>query len=258
MKDDSNDIKIIDSFENNLKHLNLSIPKNKLVVFCGVSGSGKSSLVFETLAKESSRQWQNSYPLFIRNKMPHYERPKIQEIHNLTPSIIVDQKMIGMNSRSTVGTALDVAPLLRLLFSRIGKPSAGGSMAYSFNHPLGMCPNCTGLGEQMQINENLFFDLNKSLNEGAIKFSQFSAGWQSLLYLNNPLLNPKKVLKDFSEKELKILKFGSEKKIKIEIRSNNTGRIDKVDYEGVIPRFERLYLKRLQNLKRVYKKKLIH
>ena len=108
------------------------------MTFAGVSGSGKSSLVFDTVAVESARQWQSSYPLYLRNKMPRYERPKVDEIQNLTPAIVVDQHAAGSNSRSTVGTAVDVAPLLRLLFSRVGNPSAGGSLAYCFNHPAGM------------------------------------------------------------------------------------------------------------------------
>ena len=237
-------IEIIDAYENNLKHVSLNLPKNKLVVFAGVSGSGKSSLAFDTLAVESSREWQASYPLYLRNKMPHFERPKVESIKNLTPSIVVDQRVIGNNARSNVGTAVDVAPLLRLLFSRVGTPSAGGSMAYSFNHPMGMCPECTGLGEQLELIEESLFDKSKSLREGAVLFSQFSAGWQTYLYQNNPLLNPDKKLNDFTEEEWNILRNGSKTPLKIDIRSNNTGRIDKVDYEGVIPRFYRLYLKR--------------
>ena len=125
----TDDIRIADAYENNLKHVSLTIPKRKLVVFAGVSGSGMSSLAFDTIAVESSRQWQANYPLFLRNKMPHYERPKVESIENLTPSIVVDQRSAGTSARSTVGTAIDAAPLVRLLFSRCGKPSAGGSMA---------------------------------------------------------------------------------------------------------------------------------
>ncbi len=237
-------IKIIGASENNLKHIDLTIPKGKLVVLAGVSGSGKSSLAFDTIAVESSRQWQTSYPLYLRNKMPHYERPKVDEIHNLTPSIVVDQKTIGVNNRSTVGTAIDVAPLIRLLFSRIGEPSAGGSMAYSFNHPLGMCPHCTGLGEHLELNEDSLFDRDKTLREGGILFSQFSAGWQTYLYQTNPFLDPDKKLRDFSAEEWGTLRYGTKEPLKVEIRSNNTGRVDKVDYEGVLPRFRRLYLNR--------------
>ena len=238
------DIEIIGASENNLKHIDVTIPKGKLVVFAGVSGSGKSSLAFDTVAVESSREWQQSYPLFLRNKMPHYDRPKVDEIRNLTPAIVVDQHAIGATSRSTVGTAVDVAPLLRLLFSRVGQPSAGGSMAYSFNHPAGMCPDCTGIGERLELIEDSMFDPDKTLTEGAILFSQFSSGWQTHLYQNNPLLDPNKKLRDFTPEEWNILKYGSADPIKIGIRSNNTGRVDMVEYEGVFPRFERVYMKR--------------
>ena len=170
-------IRIRGASENNLKNIDVDIPKDKIVVFTGVSGSGKSSLAFDTIAVESSREWQASYPLFLRNRMPHYERPKVDFIENLTPAVVVDQRTLGSSSRSNVGTAVDAAPLLRLLFSRIGVPSAGGSMAYSFNHPLGMCPDCTGLGERLTLDEDSLFDENKTLREGAICFSQFAAGW---------------------------------------------------------------------------------
>lgn len=251
-KHNTDNIEIIDAHENNLKHVNVEIPKGKLVVLAGVSGSGKSSLAFDTIANESNRQWQENYPLFLRNKMPHYDRAKVESIENLTPAVVVDQHSIGVSSRSTVGTALDVAPLVRLLFSRCGEPSAGGSMAYSANHPMGMCPHCTGLGTDLVLKEDLLFDTTKTLREGAIRFSQFSNGWQTYLYQANPKINADKKLSNFTAEEWDYLKFGeretdgsvSKKQIKVEIRSNNTGRVDKVDYEGVIPRFERLYLKR--------------
>lgn len=243
MQTDDN-IEILGAAENNLQHIDVTIPKGKLVVFAGVSGSGKSSIAFDTVAVESSREWQQSYPLFLRNKMPHYDRPKVDEIRNLTPAIVVDQHAIGANARSTVGTAVDVAPLMRLLFSRVGNPSAGGSMAYSFNHPAGMCPDCTGIGEQLELIEESMFDEDMSLAEGAILFSQFSAGWQTHLYQNNPLLDPNKKLCDFTDEEWDTLKYGAKEPVKVGIRSNNTGRVDMVDYEGVFPRFERVYMKR--------------
>ncbi|EFQ56882.1 ATP-binding cassette domain-containing protein [Streptococcus downei] len=251
-------IDILGAKEHNLKNIDVTIPKNKLVVFAGVSGSGKSSLVFDTLARESSRQWQDSYPLFLRNKLPHYDRPQVDDIKNLPPSIVVNQKSLGTNTRSTVGTAMDIAPLVRLLFSRIGQPSAGGSMAYSFNHPAGMCPDCTGIGTVYQLIEGKIFDSSKSLNEGAICFSQFSSGWQAHLYQNNSLLDADKKLNQFSEAEWKILREGSDETIKVEIRSNNTGRVDRVDYEGVIPRFYRLYLKRdISKLKKALQEEVL-
>ena len=240
----TDEIEVYGAAENNLKHIDVTIPKGKLVVFAGISGSGKSSLAFDTVAVESEREWQQSYPLFVRNRMPHYDRPRVDEIRNLTPAIVVDQRPIGSSSRSTVGTAVDVAPLLRLLFSRVGKPSAGGSMAYSFNHPAGMCPDCTGLGEQTELIKESFFDPDKSLVEGAILFSQFSSGWQTVYYQNNPLLNAYKKLRDFSPEEWKVLEFGPEEPLMVEFKCNNIGRMDYLPYEGVYPRFERLYMKK--------------
>lgn len=119
-------IEITGAAENNLKKLSLRIPKEQLVVLTGVSGSGKSSLAFDTIAQESSRQWQETLPLYLRSRMPHHKRPVVEAIQSLTPCVVVDQKPIGANARSTVGTASDIAPLLRMLFSRVGKPSAGG------------------------------------------------------------------------------------------------------------------------------------
>lgn len=228
-------IEIIGASENNLKHINVTIPKGKLVALAGVSGSGKSSLVFDTIAIESNRQWQSSYPLYLRNKMPHYERPKVDAIWNLTPAIVVDQKAISAGARSTVGTAVDVAPLIRLLFSRIGNPRAGGSMAYSFNHPQGMCPDCTGLGERLELNGESLFDRNKSLQDGGILFSQFSNGWQRYLFLRNPFLVPDKKLRDYSDKEWEMLCEGPKEPLVIESPSNNTGHLWKTEYEGVFP-----------------------
>lgn len=237
-------MRIIGAAENNLKHIDVAIPKGKLVVLAGISGSGKSSLAFDVIAVECSRQWQQAYPAYLRNKMPHYERPKVDAVENLTPAIVVDQKMPGGGRFSTVGTAVDVAPLLRLLFSRAGQPSAGNSMAYSRWHPAGMCPSCGGLGTQVELQEDSFFDRGKSLREGGIQFSQFSSGWQSHLYLRNPFLDPDKKLHDFSQQEWQILREGTQTPLKIETHYNQSGRSDKVDYEGVFPRFRRLYLQR--------------
>lgn len=238
-------IEIVGASENNLKHISLQVPKEKLVVFAGVSGSGKSSLVFDTLAVESSRQWQSTYPLYIRNRMPSYERPAVDYIRNLTPAIVVDQKGIGTNSRSTVGTATDIAPLIRLLFSRLGQPSAGGATAYSFNHPLGMCQACTGLGEQVQLKEEAMFDLDKSIREGGIRFSPFAGGsWQGWFYRECPLYDSNKKLRNFTEQEWKDLQYGPEKELEMVMVNNKVGTVSKLKYEGVIPRFNRLYLNR--------------
>lgn len=242
--DVENEIHITGASQNNLKSINVDIPKGKIVAFVGVSGSGKSSLVFDTIAAESNRQWQASYPFYLRNKMPHYERPDADRITGLTPAIVVDQKPIGAGARSTVATAVDVAPLLRLLFSRVGEPSAGGSMAYSPNHPMGMCPHCSGLGMETVLDENSLFDMNKTVADGGILFSQFSSGWQTYIYQRSSLFPADKPLRDFTPEEWNLLKYGRLGLEKIPLPSGNTGKVDMVEYEGVVPRFTRLYIKR--------------
>lgn len=238
-------IEITGASENNLKHLNVEIPKEQLVVLAGVSGSGKSTLAFDTIAAEAGRQWQATYPLFLRNRLPRYERPAVESIRNLTPCVVVDQRPIGANARSTVGTASDVAPLVRLLFSRVGTPSAGGSMAYSFNHPHGMCPDCTGLGEKVELDEAKMFDMDKTINEGAIRFRQFSGGsWQEFYYHQNPLYPADKRLRDFTPEEWKALRIGPNEPLVMDFLRNNTGQVSKLPYEGVVTRFNRLYLNR--------------
>lgn len=193
---------------------------------------------------------ENSYPAMSPSSseriidLPHYDRPKVDEIRNLTPAIVVDQHPIGASSRSTVGTAVDVAPLIRLLFSRVGEPSAGGSMAYSFNHPAGACPDCTGIGELIELAKESFFDKDKSIAEGGILFSQFSSGWQTVYYQNNPLIDPFKKLRDFTPEEWKVLEYGPDEPLMVEFKCNNAGRMDYLPYEGVYPRFERVYMKR--------------
>lgn len=256
---ENDDIQIFGADENNLKHINVTLPKEQLIALAGVSGSGKSSLAFDTVAAESARQWQASYPLFLRNRMPQHERPAMDYILNLTPAIVVDQKTIGANSRSTVGTAADIAPLIRLLFSRIGNPSAGGATAYSFNHPLGMCPDCSGLGQQMLLDENALFDAAKSIREGAITFSQFDTGsWQGWLYRECPLLDADKPLCQYSDKEWEILKYGSPEPLKIPFISNKTGAKTDLDYEGVVTRFKRLYINRdISKLKRAVQDEIL-
>ena len=237
-------IEITGVSENNLKHFNIKIPKGKLVVLAGVSGSGKSALAFDTIAVESSRQWQAGYSYYLRNKMPNYERPAFETIEGLTPVIIVDQKPMGTNSRSSVGTAVDVAPLLRLLFSRVGNPSAGGSMAYSFNHPHGMCPDCTGLGKRLTLIEDRLFNLEGTLSDRGLTFSQFAAGWQNVLYTQHSKLDSDKKLKNFTDEEWNLLKYGEDNNEVITMIGNGTGGTYKVDYEGVVPRFKRLYMNR--------------
>ncbi|MFI7461920.1 ATP-binding cassette domain-containing protein [Nonomuraea sp. NPDC049646] len=227
---------------NNLKNLSLRIPKNRLVVFTGVSGSGKSSVVFDTVAVESQRQLNETYSWFVRNRLPKHEKPEAEAIDNLGAAIVVDQKPVGGSSRSTVGTMTDILPILRVLFSRYGTPSAGYSYAYSFNDPHGMCPGCDGLGRAVRLDLDALLDPGRSLDEGAIRFPLFGVGtWQWQIYARSGTFDPAKPLADYTEQERHLLLHGGG--FTVEVRGKN-GTLNKVDYEGVADRFTRLYLKR--------------
>ena len=137
--------------ENNLQNISVDIPRRRITVFTGVSGSGKSSLVFDTIAAESQRLLNETFPTFVQNFLPRYGQPDVDILANLSTAIIVDQQRIGGNPRSTLGTATDIYTLLRVLFSRLGKPTVPHALALSFNDPMGMCPECEGLGRGSQI-----------------------------------------------------------------------------------------------------------
>ncbi|MER6582479.1 excinuclease ABC subunit UvrA [Nonomuraea sp. NPDC001023] len=227
---------------NNLKNLSLRIPKNRLVVFTGVSGSGKSSVVFDTVAVESQRQLNETYSWFVRNRLPKHEKPEAEAIDNLGAAIVVDQKPVGGSSRSTVGTMTDILPILRVLFSRYGTPSAGYSYAYSFNDPHGMCPGCDGLGRAVRLDLDALLDPGRSLDDGAIRFPLFGVGtWQWQIYARSGTFDPAKPVADYTEQERHLLLHGGG--FTVEVRGKN-GTLNKVDYEGVADRFTRLYLKR--------------
>ena len=137
--------------QNNLKNVSLTLPKHKLIVFTGVSGSGKSSIVFDTIAAESQRQMNETYNAWIRGRLPKYTKPDVEYIDELNASVIIDQSRLGGNARSTVGTISDLYASLRLLFSRIGTPYVGTASYFSFNNPNGMCKNCSGIGKRMVL-----------------------------------------------------------------------------------------------------------
>ncbi|MFE9489484.1 ATP-binding cassette domain-containing protein [Streptomyces sp. NPDC006641] len=227
--------------ENNLKNVSLTIPKGKLTVFTGVSGSGKSSIVFSTIAVESQRQLNETFPWYVRNRLTRYERPHAEVMENLSTAIVVDQKPIGGNSRSTVGTMTEVHPILRVLFSRCGKPAVGPSNFYSFNDPHGMCENCEGLGRVTTVDLDRLLDGSRTLNEGAIAFPSFAVGtapWQ--LYAESGLFDPDKPLARFTEQERELLLYGGG--FRVDRRSRHS--VYKNEYEGVVTRFTRRYLKR--------------
>ncbi|ACA55500.1 excinuclease ABC subunit UvrA [Clostridium botulinum] len=239
--------------EKNLKNIDIKIPKKKITVFTGVSGSGKSSLVFDTIAAESQRQLNETYSSFIRHRLPHYGQPDVDSIKNLSVAIIINQKRIGGNSRSTVGTITDIAPLLRLLFSRIGKPFVGYSDVFSFNNPTGMCMHCDGLGKVDSINIDKLLDNNKSLNEGAILFPTFKpGGWRLKRYIHSGLFDNDKKIKDYDEKELDLLL----NKTDIKIETDDPDWPKTSLYEGLIPRIERSFLKKEGGEREKYKKEI--
>ena len=199
--------------QNNLKNLSLEIPKKKIVVFTGVSGSGKSSIVFDTIGSESQRQMNETYTAWIRGRLPKFEKPKLDSIENLSPSVIVDQSRLGGNMRSTVGTISDMYAMLRLLFSRIGTPYVGTASYFSFNDPNGMCHKCSGLGKVMTLDLTPVIDPEKSFNEGMIDLPAFHVGnWYWKQYAETKLFNLDLKYKDYSEKDKNLLLYGSYEK----------------------------------------------
>ncbi|GGC76732.1 hypothetical protein GCM10011573_02930 [Enterococcus wangshanyuanii] len=237
----NNFISIKGAKTNNLKNLSLDIPKQQITVVTGVSGSGKSSLVFDTLAAESQRLLNETYSSYIQQLLPHYPQPVFDTIENLPVSIVINQKKIGGNARSTVGTVTDIYSSLRLLFSRIATPFIGYSMVYSFNNPQGMCPICNGLGETKQINLNQLIDFNKSLNEGAIDFPTFQpGGWRLTRYTESGNFDNDKKIQDYSQSELELLlhDIGSAPK-------NPTKKWPKTStYIGIIPRITKNFVEK--------------
>lgn len=232
-------IKIIGAKQNNLKDISLEVPKHQLTVFTGRSGSGKSSLVFNTIAAESERLLNETYSTYIQNQLNHYDKPVVDRIENLPVSMVIGQDRIGGNSRSTVGTISDIYSGVRLLWSRIGQPFVGYSMDFSFNNTNGMCKTCDGLGyvEDIDLNELLHFD--RSLNEDAIKFPSFAPDtWRGKRYLNTGLFDNDKKLKDYSKAEMDTFLY--QEPIKLKNPPSNWPKTAK--YEGLIYRFRRSFL----------------
>ena len=197
--------------QNNLKNVSLSIPKGKIVVFTGVSGSGKPSIVFDTIAAESQRQMNETYTAFMRGRLPKYEKPRVERIENLSPSVIVDQSRLGGNARSTVGTISDMYAALRLLYSRIGEPYVGTASYFSFNDPNGMCPACSGIGKVMTVDVEGRIDPEKTWNEGMADLPAFHVGnWYWKQYAEAGIFPLDKKWKDFTETERNRLLYGAD------------------------------------------------
>ena len=220
--------------QNNLKNVSLDIPKGKIVVFTGVSGSGKSSIVFDTIAAESQRQMNETYTAFMRGRLPKYEKPRVERIDNLSASVIVDQSRLGGNARSTVGTISDMYAALRLLYARIGTPYAGTASYFSFNDPNGMCKTCSGIGKVLDLDIERAIDPEKSWNEGMISLPAFGVGnyyWRQ--YTGSGLFDLDKKYRDYTPEERSLLLFGS--------RQPGGPRVHK-RVEGIKTQFQRLCL----------------
>ena len=244
---------------NNLKDVSVEIPKRRLTVFTGVSGSGKSSLVFGTIAAESQRLINETYSAFVQGFMPALKRPEVDVLDGLTTAIIVDQERMGANSRSTVGTATDANAMLRVLFSRLGKPHIGSSNAYSFNIPTvrgagsitvekggvhtkkasfsvtgGMCPRCEGMGSVNDIDLAQIYDDTKSLNEGALRVPGYSVeGWQMRAFTAAGL-DVAKPIRKYSKKEIHIFLYNEPTKVKVQGIN--------LTYDGLVPRIKKSFL----------------
>ncbi|MGN0194885.1 MAG: ATP-binding cassette domain-containing protein [Candidatus Cryptobacteroides sp.] len=223
--------------ENNLKDLSLEIPKYRITVFTGVSGSGKSSLVLDTIAAKSRRELNDTFPSFVQQYLPKYGRPHVDRIDGLPIAIVIDQKKPAQNSRSTVGTYTDIYSLVRLLFSRVGKPFVGYSDTFSFNNPQGCCPRCSGLGEIRELDIHKLVDFDRSLNdEDTIHYIAFGkGGWRWIRYAHSGLFDLDKKIKDYSPEELDL--FLNSPQIKLKNPPANWPKTAK--YEGLIPRMYR-------------------
>ncbi|SEQ31862.1 ATP-binding cassette domain-containing protein [Lentzea albida] len=233
---DSHDwIQVRGARENNLADVSLDVPKRRLTVFTGVSGSGKSSLVFGTIAAESQRMINETYTAFLQSFMPSIGRPDVDALHNLSAAIIVDQERMGANSRSTVGTATDAHTMLRIVFSRLGEPHVGTSGAFSFNLPEGMCPSCEGLGKVTTIDVDAIVDRSKSLNDGAIDAPNYAVGsWYWQVLANSGLYPADQPISTFTDEQLH--DFLHKPTTKLSIGGSN------ITYDGLITKLQRTVL----------------
>ena len=254
-------IRVRGSRVNNLKDVSVEIPKRRLTVFTGVSGSGKSSLVFGTIAAESQRMINETYSTFVQGFMPSLARPDVDLLEGLTTAIIVDQERMGANIRSTVGTVTDVNAMLRILFSRLGEPHIGTSKAFSFNVASisgagavtvtkggmevkerrefavqgGMCARCEGVGKVSDFDLGALYDDTLSLREGALTIPGYSMdGWYGRIYMGSGFVDPDKAIKDYTKRELAALLYKEPTKIKVDNIN--------VTYEGLIPRIQKSML----------------
>ncbi len=232
-------IEIRGARENNLKNVSLRIPKRRITIFTGVSGSGKSSIVFDTIAAEARRQLNETFSTFVRNFLPRYAQPDVDAIENLSMAIVVDQKHLGGGSHSTVGTITDIYSLLRLLYSRAGRPQVGSRLVFSFNDPQGMCPECNGIGRKIGVDLSAFLDTSRSLNEGSILYPEYAVGgWAWDIFPQSGLFDMDKTLSEYTEAEMDLLLHGKAQKV----RTQFGGKSVNITYEGIIDKFSRKYI----------------
>ncbi len=239
--------------ENNLKNIDLTIQKGKITVFTGLSGSGKSSVAFDTLATESRRQMAMNYPLYVRNQMPRYERPHADLMQNLSPVVVVEQRAVGGNTRSTVGSYMDIDPLIRLLFSRIGNPSIGSATDYTRQSSFGRCPKCDGFGKVVEPNLDKLVDFEKSLREYAIQFKPLSpAGWQGRWMMTCGLFDPDLPIKNYPKETQELFLYGPPGGGTVDAPFHTKNGPQNAQWDGLLPRFVRLYINRdISKLKQV-------
>ncbi|WP_309119681.1 excinuclease ABC subunit UvrA [Paenibacillus sp.] len=227
--------------ENNLKNVSLRIPKRKITIFTGVSGSGKSSIVFDTIATESQRLLNENFSTFVRNFLPRFPQPDADRIENLSMAVVVDQKRLGGGSHSTMGTITDISPILRLLYSRFGRPYVGQANMFSFNDPQGMCPECNGIGRSLRVDMSKALDKSKSLNEGAILLPDYAVnGWEWNMVVQAGSFDLDKKLSDYSDEELERLLNAKARKVEMDF----AGKAMNITVEGVIEKFTNKYIKR--------------
>lgn len=240
--------------ENNLKNVSLRIPKRKITIFTGVSGSGKSSIVFDTIAAESSRLLNENFSMFVRTFLPKFPQPDTDAIENLSMAVIVDQKRLGGGSHSTMGTITDISPILRLLFSRVGQPHIGGANSFSFNDPQGMCPECSGIGRRLGVDMDKALDLSLSLNEGAILLPDYSVGgWEWNMIVQAGDFDLDKRLCDYTEAELDQLLYAKARKVKMDF----AGKATNITVEGVIEKFTGKYIRQDVKMKSERTQKMV-
>jgi excinuclease UvrABC ATPase subunit len=232
-------IEIRGARENNLKNVSLRIPKRKITIFTGVSGSGKSSIVFDTIAAEARRQLNETFSTFVQTFLPRYAQPEADAIENLSMAIVVDQKRLGGGSHSTVGTITDIYSVLRLLYSRIGQPFVGNVNVFSFNDPQGMCPNCNGIGRKIDVDLDKFVDTSKSLNEGAILYPDYAVdswGWNILT--QSGLFDYDKKLVDYTPEEMDLLLYSKPYKVKVMMANKPMN----LTFGGIVETFRSKYI----------------